>query len=153
MKTMKRVILIAFLFAGTVCYSQKSDPIKWTYSSKKISDNTYELYMTATLSYGWHVYSQKQSKDAIAPPTVIKFKKNPLVSIDGKVKESGKVEKKTEPVTDVEVWQYSTQVDFIQTVKLKARVKTNLTGTIEYMVCTDERCLPVKTISFNVKLE
>ena len=40
--------------------------------------------------------------------------------------------------------QYSNTVDFIQKIKLKANVKTNFTGNVEYQTCDDKKCLPPK---------
>ena len=53
----------------------------------------------------------------------------------------------------VDVKYYSETVTFAQSIKLKSPVKTNLSGTIKYMVCNDKMCLPPKTISFNVPIQ
>jgi thiol:disulfide interchange protein DsbD len=44
-------------------------------------------------------------------------------------------------------------VDFKQAIILKAASKTKLSGTIEYMVCNDEKCLPPVTIPFEVTIQ
>jgi hypothetical protein len=54
---------------------------------------------------------------------------------------------------DIEAWQYAGKVEFVQQVKFKAKTKTNLSGTIEYQVCTDEKCLPPTTVRFNVSIQ
>src|SRR5215212_1890179 len=91
---MKKIVfvLISLLTAGIVS-AQVLNPVSWTFSSKKISDNEYEIKMTATIQKGWHLYSQIQPEDAIAQPTAFSFNKNPLVELNGKVKEVGKLEK------------------------------------------------------------
>ena len=47
---------------------------------------------------------------------------------------------------------YGETVSFVQTIKLKSTVKTNLSGTIKYMVCNDKKCLPPKEYPFTVKV-
>lgn len=149
---MKKWILIMLAaFTTSVAFAQ-ADPISWKFSSKKISDNVYEVRMTATLNKGWHLYSQNQPKDAIAIPTSFSFNKNPLLEFDGNVKEIGKMEKFVDKELDVSAFQYSNEVSFVQKVKLKGKAKTNVTGKLEYQVCTDEKCLPAKTVNLSIAL-
>src|SRR5215831_11688458 len=99
--------------------AQVANPVSWTFTSKKIADKTYELHMTASIQSGWHVYSQTQPEDAIPQPTTITFIKNPLVTLDGNTKEDGKMVTFKDPNLG-SANQYSSKVDFVQTVKLKA---------------------------------
>jgi DsbC/DsbD-like thiol-disulfide interchange protein len=150
---MKNIFLfILATIAVTTVTAQAQNPVSWSFSSKKISDKEYEIQLTATMQNGWHVYSQQQPADAIAIPTSFNFNKNPLVEMDGKVKEVGKLEKFRDPQLDVTAFQYSNKVVFVQKVKLKGKVKTNVTGKLEYQACTDEKCLPPKTVDFSIPL-
>ena len=132
-------------------YAQ-STPVKWSYSAKKISDKIYEVHITATVDQPWHIYSQT-SPDGGALPTKISFTKNPLIVIDDKPKEIGKMINKYEEVFGVNVKYYNNTVDFVQTVKLKNNVNTSVSGTIEFMVCNDKQCLPPTTVPFSVSLK
>src|SRR5438067_7217229 len=53
------IILVAILVAG-IASAQNLNPVSWSFNSKKISDNVYEVQMTATIQQGWHLYSQVQ---------------------------------------------------------------------------------------------
>jgi thiol:disulfide interchange protein DsbD len=44
-------------------------------------------------------------------------------------------------------------VDFVQIVKLKGKVKTSFSGSVEYQTCDDKKCLPPKTVNFKVALD
>jgi thiol:disulfide interchange protein DsbD len=145
---------IFLLLAGIVITSAAvaQNPVSWTFSSKKINANQYEIQMTATIQKGWHLYSQSQPGDAIAQPTSISFNRNPLVSMEGKIKEVGTLEKIKDEVLDVSANQYSNRVVFVQRVKKKAKANTNLTGNLSFQTCNDEKCLPPKTIPFTVAL-
>jgi hypothetical protein len=144
-------ILISFFIAGLVS-AQTLNPVSWTFSSKKISNNVYELEMTATIQNGWHLYSQNQPGDAIAIPTAFSFNKNPLLDFDGKVKEVGKLQKYKDEKLGVSANQYSNKVVFVQKIKLKGKAKTNVTGKLEYQTCNDEKCLPPKTVNLSIAL-
>jgi len=54
---------------------------------------------------------------------------------------------------NVDVKYFNNKVDFVQTVTLKADAKTSVSGTVEYMVCNDEECLPPKKVPFDLKLQ
>jgi hypothetical protein len=129
------------------------NPVNWSFTAKKIADKTYEVHMTATIQSGWHLFSQNQPEDAIAVPTGFKLNSNPLLTLDGKIKEVGDMEKFHDKKLDISAHQYSNKVDFVQVVKLKAKAKTNVTGSVEFQTCNDEKCLPAKTISFTVSIQ
>lgn len=151
---MKQVFFsLALLFTFVAVQAQVANPVSWAFSSKKISGNVYEVKMTATMQNGWHLYAQTQPKDAIAIPTLFEFAKNPLVQLDGKVKEVGKLEKFVDNELGVSANQYSKQVVFTQKVMLKGKAATNVSGNVTYQTCDDKKCLPPKTVTFNVALK
>jgi hypothetical protein len=150
MKYIFYLLFFAFSFGGA--NAQMLNPVQWSYTAKKIADKTYEVHLTANIQTNWHLYSQTQPEDAINQPTEIKFNKNPLATFDGKVKEVGKMKLFKDEKLKISANQYSEKVDFVQVVKLKANVKTNLVGSVEYQTCDDKKCLPPKKIDFTVAL-
>ncbi|MGI8951506.1 MAG: protein-disulfide reductase DsbD domain-containing protein [Chitinophagaceae bacterium] len=150
---MKKIIFTIFLcFFVLAAFSQIQNPVQWNYSAKKKADNLYEVILTATLPKPWHIYSQSTPKGGPVP-TKISFNTNPLFSLDGSTKEAGNLKVDHDPNFGVDVKYYGDKVDFVQTVKLKANVKTNITGNIEYMVCNDKQCLPPTKKTFDIKLQ
>jgi len=79
--------------------------------------------------------------------------KNPLVVLKGSTQEVGKLEKKFDNNFGAVIGSFGGKVQFIQAVTLKVNTKTKLTGTIEYMVCNEERCLPPTKQSFEVDIQ
>jgi thiol:disulfide interchange protein DsbD len=150
---MKRSVLILCAFLVISAVHAQLNPVSWAFTSKKIDDKTYEVHLTATMQSGWHLYSQVQPEDAIAIPTGFKLNSNPLLTLDGKIREVGKMEKFHDAKLEVSANQYAGKVDFVQLVKLKANVKTNLTGSVEYQTCDDEKCLPPKTVNFSIPIK
>ena len=77
--------ILSVLFIGFYASAQSGRQVKWTYSAKKISDKKYEVHMTATINSGWHLYAQNVGVEGPLP-TSFAFTRNPLLSLDGKVK-------------------------------------------------------------------
>ncbi len=84
-------------------------------------------------------------------PTKFSFTKHPLITVEGNVEEKGEL--KTQKIDNAELKYYAMRVEFVQLVKLKAPSKTNISGTIDYMACTDTHCLPPAQKRFSVTLQ
>ena len=149
---MKRLVLLAFVVTASLVASAQLTPVTWSFSAVKTGDKTYEIHMKATIQDRWHLYSQSQPDDAVAMPTTFSFNANPLVEKDGKVKEVGKMEKFKDKQLGLSANQYSEKVDFVQVVKLKGAAKTSVSGSVEFQTCDDKKCLPPKTVNFNIAL-
>ncbi|PWT96334.1 MAG: hypothetical protein C5B52_15970 [Bacteroidetes bacterium] len=151
---MKKGFLLSILLSAGILATAQSGSSKaviWNFSSKKIADNTYEVRMTASINAKYHMYAQNVGVEGPVA-TTFKFTKNPLVAVDGKVKEEGKLVQKREEVWGGNVNYYEKSVDFVQVVKLKGKVKTNLAGSVEFMVCDDKQCLPPSEVEFKVNI-
>lgn len=129
---------------------QQDWPVRFNYYSTKVGDNTYELHIRSYIEIGWHIYAQKQPKDAIAFPTSITFVGSPLFSLIGIPREDGEL--KIDRVESLGITQneYETFVDFIQKVKLRNSVRMNICGRIKFQACTNEHCLPAKEVNFSI---
>ena len=147
---MIKPLLTLFALVATASLSAQTGlPVQWNFSSKKMNATTYEIHLTAKMDENWHIYSQS-TPDGGPTPTSISFLKNPLLSLQGQVQEVGKMEKHFERLFGVEVRQFSGKVDFVQTVVVKGKVKTALNGTVSFMTCNDEECLPAKALKFSI---
>lgn len=142
-------ILALIVMAGA--FAQIENPVKWSYTAKKVSDKVYELQITATLEPGWHIYAQDAGEGP--SPTTFSFTKNPLVTTDGKVKEVGSLEKEYDKNFGSVLKFYNSKVTFVQKVKLRSNVATVVKGSVNYMVCNDRRCLPPKDVQFSIKID
>ncbi len=123
------IIMLCFSFI-----SNAQDVVKWEIGCKKISRKTYEVHFTPKVQDSWHIYSLEVS-GGMNVPTRFSFEDNPLVILKGGVKEIG------------------LQQDFVQEIRLKKRVSTILKGTITFMACNDEQCLPSTTTDFTIILK
>lgn len=149
---MKKLFLFGIVcLIGSVALAQSSKAVKWTFSSKKTAANTYEVTMTAAINGDYHIYAQNAGVEGPLP-TTFTYTKNPLLTLEPKTKEVGKMVKKNEPVWGGDVNYYEKTVTFVQTVKVKGKLKTNLAGKVEFMVCNEEQCLPPSEVEFSVNI-
>lgn len=148
---MKKIafFLVAALFSFAAM-AQIKDPVKWSAKSRKTA-NCYEVVLTATLPKPWHIYSQFTGEGGPVA-TSFKFSKNPLVTFQGNVKEMGKLKEQYDKLFDTKVKYFGDKVEFVQEVKVKGNVKTNVNITVEYMTCDDSQCLPPTKKTFTVSL-
>jgi hypothetical protein len=150
---MKRTTLLTTLiFITAVAMAQLKDPVQWNISAAKKSGRTYELKFSATVASPWHIYSQTTPKGGPVP-TKLSYKTNPLITFNGSAKEVGALKQVHDQYFNVDVKYFNDKVDFVQTVTLKADAKTSVSGTVEYMVCNDQECLPPKKVPFDLKLQ
>ncbi len=147
-KIFTTLLLATFI---TISASAQKDPVIWKYEAVKKSATEYDIKITATVAAPWHIYSQNM-EDGGPEPTKFTFKKNPLVTISGKTFEDGKLKSNYDKNFKMTVKYYSGKVEFTQKVKLKSAVKTTISGTVDYMVCDDEKCLPPTSKKFSIKV-
>src|SRR5688572_23281112 len=87
---MKRFILsLTLVMAAWAVMAQSTKEVKWEFTSKKLADKTYEVRISAKINGDWHLYAQNVGVEGPVP-TTFTFTKNPLLTLDGKVKEIGK---------------------------------------------------------------
>lgn len=150
---MKKIFFILIsVFVTASSFAQFKDVVSWKYEAVKKSEGVYEITATASVQEPWHIYSQNTGKGGPIA-TSFAFKKNPLVMVDNKMKETGKLEKVYDKNFKTDVLFYSNSIVFTQTVKVKGKIKTTLSGTVEYMVCNDEQCLPPTKKTFEIALQ
>ncbi len=122
--------------------------VSWKIDTVKIGPLTYEIKIKAIIKESWHIYSQDASKAGSAMPTQIVFEENSNVELIGATKEKGIGQENGETISN-----YSKEVTFTQTLKLKSEERTNLNFSIKYMVCTDQMCQPPTSKKFSVTVE
>jgi thiol:disulfide interchange protein DsbD len=150
---MKKIFsILAFLFIAYAASAQIQDPVDWSYSVKKVSADTYTFTAKANIEGDWHIYSQTTGKGGPVP-TKINFNKNPLVTVVGATKEIGKVKQVYDALFKTNVRFIGETATYTQTVNVRGGVKTNISGSVEYMVCDDRQCLPPSKKTFDLKLQ
>jgi len=135
-KLLFAITLIAVSFSGFA----QDEPVKWTTSVEKLSDNEYELVSTATIAPEWHLYSQTILEEGPTPTSFTYDDSNGTFKIVGNTSE--------EEGTTAEDLIFKKKIKFFeksavfrQKVITEANVKT-IDCFVEYMVCNNKKCLP-----------
>jgi thiol:disulfide interchange protein DsbD len=154
---MKRFLGLIFMFFAVSTQAQFPDPnakiydpVKWSFSSEKLNDNEHNLIITAKIEKGWHVYSQFID-DGGPIPTSFKFKPSKDYQLVDEVTESPKAVGAFDKNFNMQIAWHKDQVVFKQKISLLVP-KTTIAGTLEFMVCNDERCLPPAEVDFTIYL-
>jgi thiol:disulfide interchange protein len=144
-KLLPALIFSVFSFALS---AQILEPVKWSFSTEKISDKEFELVFTAKIDEGWNIYSQFINGDGPVA-TSFSFDKNKEVRFKGKVSEtSDKIKEGMDEVFGIEIKKFGKRAIFKQKVKV-SDLNTTVTGVLEYMTCDDEKCLPPTQVDFS----
>jgi thiol:disulfide interchange protein DsbD len=146
MKFIKPILFVlAFVFSANTLFAQNmiADPSTWTFETKHIKDNHYQLIFHLKLKEGWHIWSLNPGGDGFQIVPSFKIKKNDAVIKLGSFKEKGNAITELMDGVDGKVTYFKNKVDYI--AELEVNNNTTLSGTFKYQVCDDKMCLPPAT--------
>lgn len=131
------VTLILSSFCSILLFAQPRH-VRWSYESKAISENTFEISITAEPDRGWHVYDTLKT-DMGPTATTVEFDTSDGTELVGKMKVAGKLHKYYDKDYMMEVGYFEGPVTFTQTVKLPSSADVVNVMT-EWMSCNDVNC-------------
>ena len=147
---MKKIAFFALmLLASSAVFAQQS-PVKWSYEAKKVADGTYDLIFTANIADGWYVYSQYLESDDGPIRTTFTYEDNSTVKFEGKNTEDGPKIEGYDDLFGMNIIKFKGKPSFTQRVKTTGPAK--LKGSVEFMTCDSERCLPPVDVPFQFDL-
>lgn len=123
-------------------------PVTWTTEVHKINAQEYQLVFTATIDDGWNIYSQYLKSDDGPVKTSFTYESKDGITLVGKNEESGDIKKIMDDMFGMEVIKIKHKGVFTQKIKVNDAGKP-ITGSIEYMCCNDQQCLPPRQVPFN----
>lgn len=142
-------IIVLFMLTASL-NAQILEPVKWSFSQSKLSDNEFELVFKADIDPKWHLYSQ--DIPMTPPATTFTFEENSKLEFVGKVTEESEVIEEYDPNFEIELKYYATEAVFKQKVKVSGNQAATVKGFLEYMCCDDTKCLPPTEVDFDFKL-
>jgi thiol:disulfide interchange protein len=147
----RNFLLIMLMLVASVGFSQVLTPVKWTFSSKKITDSTANLYFKATIDKGWHVYSQNIKGDGPVP-TTFTFEKSKDYKAVGNVYEPKGTEE-YDPNFEMKLVFFTNSVTFVQQIKVLSTKAFTVKGSLNYMTCDNKQCLPPEDVDFTFSVD
>ncbi len=147
----KRLLFILFIFTFFCTgFSQISNPVKWKFDYRFVSENIVELIFKADIDSKFHMYGAYFA-DGGPIRTTFHFDSTNNFQLQGIIAEKNPPVKKHDSSFDMDITIHSGIAVFTQLVKLKSS-SALIKGTVEYMVCTDEKCLPPVDKEFSFKI-
>ena len=144
MNFLRKILLIATaMFAFSMLFAQMAEPVKWKFSTEKISDKEFNLVMTATIEDKWHLYSQHF--DAGGPmPLEISFDKSANYKLVGGTTESPTPTAEYDDVFMVNVKYFTKKATFKQKIEALSDASFTVSASLSGQACfEDGQCLPV----------
>lgn len=144
-------LLVGLLFALSTTFAQVHNPVKWSVASKKINNKEAVVFIKATVQNGWHIYgTDVPSGGPVA--TSFTFEPSKEFTVEGKTLEP-KPKTKFEEVFKMNVPYHNNEVVFQQKVKLTGNKPAVVSGSVEFMVCDKNKCLPPDEYNFTVTIK
>ena len=146
---MKKLIfwVLMALISGVKGFGQVENPVTWSFKTEAGKDGTYNLKFTAKIQPTWHLYSQHLPENGPVP-TSFTFDKSTGYELVGKVKELSKAESVYDKSFEMQVSFFSHEAVFVQKIKAKTGESFKVKGSLEFMCCNDQKCLPPKKNDF-----
>ena len=137
-------------------------PVHWSFSASNVilnkkSDDFYSYIITAkaSIKQGWHVYSQFLKGDGPIPTKINFDKTNAITVVDNPTEVGPKRRQHKDPsFNNMTVVDYEDSLTITQKINVKfgGDEKKPVKGTIEFMVCNNEKCLPPDEVPFTINL-
>ena len=149
---MKKILTLLFALINYSVAGQIYDPVKWTFSKEKISDNEIELQFKANIEKGWHLYSQHLPNEADAYPTDFIFLNLENYQLLGEMFEPDPIRKADAMFDNMILPYFKDEVVFRQRIKVKSSSDFKINGEISFMSCDASQCVfpPLTQFSFNI---
>lgn len=143
---LKRIYFLLIAVILTISTAMAQDVIRWRTTVKMTSDTEGILTVRALVADGWHLYGTKLPKGG-PKPTVFDFNKSQGIKFTGSFKPSVAPVTKKDPTFDMSLTFWDQNVSFSRPFKLTGpKEKAEIIGSITFMGCNDQTCLPPKTI-------
>ena len=136
------VFALAVVFYSQPLASQELHPVKWSYELKQTEGNNAQIIINAKIDQGWDLYSL--DVPAGGPlPTVFTFAPGNDYKLVGKMTTYPKPTVAYDDVFEMQIGKWKKSVAFYQNIKVLTKKKFNIKVDIEFMVCSNESCIPL----------
>ncbi len=140
-------LLICLCSISLAAQNSLDQLVVWTASYDKASSS---LNIEAELKTDWVIYSQHTDPEGPIP-LQFDFDDNEAVEFIGEVEELTTPIIKHSEMFGVEVMKFKDKASFRQKIELKSEAAL-IKGYVTFMTCDSQKCLPPRTIPFEVKI-
>lgn len=133
-----RVFLLFFVFLSFTLQGQ--EPVSWSNSIEKISENKYKLIFDAKIEKGWYLYSTKKIKDGPIP-TSFNYTIDSTKIIFKDVIPRRTPNEEYDKFFEIDLEFFEKNIGFEQSIEINSNGLDYINGYIEFQTCNDEICL------------
>lgn len=148
---MKHFFLFLICSLSVNFLSAQQTPVKWSFSAEKVTEQEYNLVLTAKIESGWSVYSQYLESDDGPVKTAFEFQPSDNLEFIGQTAESGNKKESYDELFGMNLIKFSKQAQFTQRVKVTDPSEP-VSGFLTYMCCDETSCLPPTDVDFIISL-
>ena len=146
------LLLAIFVLLGNVVFSQILNPVKWSFSVDRVSDDEAILILKANIQKTWHLYGTAIPEGG---PVATSFTFEPAKTkykLIGKISEP-KGKTAFDPNFEMNLKLIDKQANFKQKIRILTPEAFIIKGSVEFMCCDDSRCLPPTEEHFELKID
>ena len=144
----KLSITLIFSALCAISLNAQSRHVQWTYESKEISQDLYEISITAVPDFGWHIYDTLKTDFG---PTATSIVFDESAEPVGNLEIDGKLHKFYDDAFMMEVGYFEGNVTFRQKVRLPAG-EGSVSAQLEWMSCNNTNCDRPATETVEIKV-
>lgn len=149
--TKKISILFALMVMAVMAAGAQTTPIKWRTFVKMTSETEGVLTVKAVIEPGWHLYGTKLPEGGPVA-TTFDFSGSHGVKYTGPFVPDTKTVTMEDPNFGMTLTYWDKTVSFTRKFKLTGPIDgAEIKGTVRYMACNDENCMPPKTENISIK--
>ncbi len=144
---MHLIFVFQLLFGICINSDVNPSPVSWSFDIIESGDY-FTFTASAKMDKKWVLYSQHNGDDGPVP-TYFEFQSDDVEFLDNEVLEIGDLISEMDELFETQVNKFKGEVVFKRRFKSKSGTGT-LKGSVEFMTCDGDRCLPPKVIDFNL---
>lgn len=142
-------LLMAMLLTVNFCFAQWAEPVTFSVTQKKVSDDEIVVTFKGSIESGWHVYSTDIAGGGPTPAT-FNVDKAKGIKPEGKLKAIGNVKRSHDAIFNMELSFFEGTCTFEQKQKITEK-NYSLKGYLEYGACNDQNCTPPTPVDVKVE--
>lgn len=141
--------LLIPLFLISLVSRAQPNYVQWEASIEAVQNDSLTVLLSAEIDPGWYVYSQYLENDEGPIATRVSFEESEHLTLIGKSEEAGELIKGFDEIFGMNISKYKNKMEIRQRLLLPKGTEW-IKGSVLFMCCDHEQCLPPVEIPFTI---
>jgi hypothetical protein len=137
----KKKFIWVMALCPTVLIAQDREPVVWNHRVDQQSENSYSVIFIASITQGWHIYSQYLQRGG-PMPTKFSFNSDKSFRLIASTLEHGNLVSNYDSIYEMDVSHFTGLAQFKQTIWRETKNEFVVHARVEYMACNEAMCIP-----------